>query len=239
MSIYLVSSDLPIGTGAGLGLTADQMIEDAEAMAALAAPCLGVGVLGVSLGSVSVAITTGVLTVSVAETLVVGDRVVLGTMIGAAPLVAGTVYYVQSVPSSTTLTLAATSGGAAIVTTSAGSSTSIQRSTPLTATQTSALVAIMRGAIMRWNDAGSGARSSVTAGPFGETIDTTVARRGMYWPSEITNLQAICSGGVKSGAFSYDTVATSTIHADTCSLNFGATYCSCGADIAGYPLYGV
>jgi hypothetical protein len=238
MGIYLVSTDLPVGVGAGLGLTADQMIGDAEAMAALAAPCLGVGVLGVSLGTVSVAITTGVLTVSVAETLVVGDRVVLGTMIGAAPLVAGTVYYVQSVPSSTTLTLAATSSGAAIVTTSAGSSSSIQQSTPLTATQTSALVAVMRGAIMRWNDAGSGARSSVTTGPFGETVDTTVARRGMYWPSEITSLQNICSGGVKSGAFAVDTVATTTIHADTCSLNFGATYCSCGADIAGYPLYG-
>jgi hypothetical protein len=92
---------------------------------------------------------------------------------------------------------------------------------------------------MRWNEAGSGARSSQTAGPFGETIDTTVARRGMYWPSEITNLQAICSGGVKSGAFSYDTaLGGATIHSATCALNFGATYCSCGADIAGYPLYG-
>jgi len=100
------------------------------------------------------------------------------------------------------------------------------------------MMAIMRGAIMRWNDAGSGARSSQTAGPFGETIDTTITRRGMYWPSEITSLQNVCSGGVKSGAFSVDTVATSTIHADTCALNFGATYCSCGADIAGYPLYG-
>lgn len=29
-----------------------------------------------------------------------------------------------------------------------------------------------------------------------------------------------------------------TIHAEWCSLNFGATYCSCGADIAGAPIYG-
>jgi hypothetical protein len=82
--------------------------------------------VGASLGTVAVAITTGVLTVSAAETLVVGDRVRLGAMTGGAPLVAGTTYFVASVPSSTTLTLAATLGGAAIVTTSAGSSTSIQ-----------------------------------------------------------------------------------------------------------------
>lgn len=28
------------------------------------------------------------------------------------------------------------------------------------------------------------------------------------------------------------------VHAAWCSLNFGATYCSCGADIAGAPIYG-
>ena len=28
------------------------------------------------------------------------------------------------------------------------------------------------------------------------------------------------------------------IHDETCALTFGALYCSCGADIAGYPLYG-
>jgi hypothetical protein len=32
---------------------------------------------------------------------------------------------------------------------------------------------------------------------------------------------------------------SATAHAPTCSLYFGATYCSCGADIAGFPLYGV
>jgi hypothetical protein len=80
-----------------------------------------------SLGTVSVAITTGVLTVSAVETLAVGDPVVLGAMTGGAPLVAGVTYYVASVPTTTTLTLAATLGGAAIITTSAGTSTSIAR----------------------------------------------------------------------------------------------------------------
>lgn len=43
------------------------------------------------------------------------------------------------------------------------------------------------------------------------------------------------SGG---GAFDVDTAPTNaTVHQDWCSINFGATYCSCGGDIAGYPIY--
>lgn len=43
-----------------------------------------------------------------------------------------------------------------------------------------------------------------------------------------------------SGAFAIDmTPGVSAIHDLACSLRFGATYCSCGADIAGYPIYGV
>ena len=40
-----------------------------------------------------------------------------------------------------------------------------------------------------------------------------------------------------SGAFSIDMVGTSTTHQPWCSLLLGATSCSCGADIAGYPIY--
>jgi len=45
----------------------------------------------------------------------------------------------------------------------------------------------------------------------------------------------------KSGAFAVDLAgsALAVRHAPTCSIYFGATYCSCGADIAGFPLYGV
>jgi len=78
-----------------------------------------------SLGTVAIAITTGVLTVSAAHGLSVNEAVVLGTMTTGAPLVAGTTYYVQSVPTTTTLTLSATQGGAPLATTSAGSSVSI------------------------------------------------------------------------------------------------------------------
>lgn len=41
----------------------------------------------------------------------------------------------------------------------------------------------------------------------------------------------------KSVAFSVDTTPCASIHAEVCALRFDASYCSCGADIAGYPLY--
>lgn len=42
----------------------------------------------------------------------------------------------------------------------------------------------------------------------------------------------------ESGAFGIDMLSTAgTIHADWCNLNFGANWCSCGADIAGYPIF--
>ena len=43
-----------------------------------------------------------------------------------------------------------------------------------------------------------------------------------------------------SGAFAIDMVpGIGSIHDLACSLRFGAVYCSCGADIAGKPIYGV
>lgn len=153
MGTFLIPTDLPAGTGESLGLTIEQIIEDAEALALLAAPCLG------------------------------------------------------------------------------------KYDPPLSELQTAAVRAILRGAIMRWSDAGSGARQSTSTGPFSETIDTTVTRRGMYWPSEITSLQSICSDGQSNKAFSVDTVGFGSVHAEICSVNLGATYCSCGADIAGFPLW--
>ena len=110
----------------------------------------------------------------------------------------------------------------------------------LTVADRAALKAILRGAVLRWNEAGTGALAAQTAGPFGQTIDTRQARRGMFYPSEIAQLRDIC-GGKAGGAFGIDTLGTaSLVHADTCSLNFGATYCSCGAVLTGnVPLYGV
>lgn len=99
--------------------------------------------------------------------------------------------------------------------------------------------AIIRGAVLRWHAAGSGATTTQQAGPFAQGM--TTPRKGMFWPSEITDLQSLCSSGSSSGAFSIDTIGTSgPLHADICSVNFGALYCSCGAVLTqSYPLYEV
>jgi len=105
------------------------------------------------------------------------------------------------------------------------------------------LKAILRGAILRWNDAGTGAVTQQQAGPFGQSIDTRNPRKSMFWPSEIEQLQDLCAtfNNVRSeGAFSVDTAPVmGGVHAEWCAINFGANYCSCGADIAGYPIFGV
>lgn len=102
----------------------------------------------------------------------------------------------------------------------------------------SALRAILRAAVLRWNEAGTGAVQSQTAGPYGQTIDNRQPRKGMFWPSEIEQLQALCKGE-ETGAFSIDTAPCSSVHSPICALYFGALYCSCGADLTGYvyPLY--
>lgn len=40
-----------------------------------------------------------------------------------------------------------------------------------------------------------------------------------------------------SGAFAIDMVGADSIHLPWCSLYFGGTSCSCGVDIAGYPIF--
>ncbi|OBA62191.1 hypothetical protein A5780_19220 [Nocardia sp. 852002-20019_SCH5090214] len=106
-------------------------------------------------------------------------------------------------------------------------------------TKQAALKAILRGAILRWNDSGTGAVTTQTAGPYAQTFDTRQTRRSLFWPSEIEQLQNLCATSGAGKAFSVDTVPLcGSVHADTCSLTFGALYCSCGADLAGVPLWG-
>lgn len=104
----------------------------------------------------------------------------------------------------------------------------------------SAVRAILRGAVIRWHEAGSGALQSTQTGPFGATVDTRQPRRGMFWPSEIDQLQGLCQSARTGKAFDVDTVSQlAVVHDDICALNFGALYCSCGADLTGsYSLYG-
>lgn len=56
-----------------------------------------------------------------------------------------------------------------------------------------AVKAILRGAVLRWNEAGTGALQAQQAGIFGQTLDTRQERRGMFWPSEIVALQSLCA----------------------------------------------
>lgn len=99
---------------------------------------------------------------------------------------------------------------------------------------------VLIGAVKRWVESGSGAFTQQTAGPFSVSTDTRQRTGYNLWPSEIAALQDICKTGdpERREAFSIDTApASSAWHSEVCSLRFGATYCSCGADIAGHPIY--
>lgn len=74
------------------------------------------------------------------------------------------------------------------------------------AVKVAAVKAVLRGAVLRWNDAGSGMVQQQGAGPFQQTIDTKQERRGMFWPSEIAQLRDLCSTGKAGGAFEVDTM---------------------------------
>lgn len=114
--------------------------------------------------------------------------------------------------------------------------------------QLAAVLSVLRGAVLRWDEVGAGGavtQHQQTAGPFsdGKTFFQP-QRRTLFWPSEIEQLQTICaavSGAVDDGAFAVDTApCTGSGHALICSINFGANYCSCGADLTngGGPLWG-
>lgn len=65
--------------------------------------------------------------------------------------------------------------------------------------------AILRGAILRWHDAGTGVVQQTQVGPFGQSLDTRQVRKGMFWPSEIEQLQQLCRAAPAGGAFEVDT----------------------------------
>jgi len=100
--------------------------------------------------------------------------------------------------------------------------------------------AVLMEAILRWHDAGNGARTQTVIGPFQGMVDTTVTRRGLFTPTELEELEEMCREDTDSRGGAYDTAGHTRHrgnHADVCSLNLGAHYCSCGADIAGKPLW--
>lgn len=65
---------------------------------------------------------------------------------------------------------------------------------------------VLIGAVTRWTEAGAGAFTTQTAGPFSVSTDTRQRTGYRLWPSEITELQEICKGETDpQGAFSIDT----------------------------------
>jgi len=80
---------------------------------------------------------------------------------------------------------------------------------------TTAAKAVLIEAILRWNESGGGTVTQNVAGPFQQTIDTTVRRRGLF---------------LHAGA--YDTAGhPGNRHITTCRLNTGGQCCSCGATL--------
>lgn len=73
-----------------------------------------------------------------------------------------------------------------------------------------AVKAIIRGAVLRHDEMGSGASTSVTTGPFGQVTDTRTPRRGMFSAYENDQLGDICRSfnGAKSDAFMIDMTGT-------------------------------
>lgn len=72
-----------------------------------------------------------------------------------------------------------------------------------------AAAAIIRGAVLRWAESGSGAvqTQSQAAGPFSEstTFDTRQTRRSLFYPSERTELEKLCRSNAK-GAYAVDMI---------------------------------
>lgn len=105
-----------------------------------------------------------------------------------------------------------------------------------------AVKSVLRRAILRWNDTGSGAYQSETIGGYAVVQDTRQQPRSLLWPSEIEQLQQVCAavnGPTAGKAFSIDAGGGwGPCHAPTCSASLGANYCDCGAILTGgAPLY--
>ena len=101
--------------------------------------------------------------------------------------------------------------------------------------------AIIRGAILRWNEAGTGAIKTQSSLSYAQTVDDRQPRKVMFFPSELDALRRICRGDDDTGgAFSIDTLPqrTGIVHAEICSIYFGSSGCSCGALLTqGLALY--
>ena len=82
---------------------------------------------------------------------------------------------------------------------------------------------VLLGTLKRWAEAGAGAltQRTQTAGPFNQSESYDTRQRTGYnlWPSEIADLQGLCSGSSSGRAFEVDTMP-----ADTGARRVGVDY---------------
>lgn len=71
-------------------------------------------------------------------------------------------------------------------------------------------------------------------GPFAQSLAPVNPNGDLYMTK--AERRALGCGGQQAFTVSMAPQA-GTVHRPWCSLAFGATYCSCGADIAGHPIY--
>lgn len=90
------------------------------------------------------------------------------------------------------------------------------------------------------NPDGIRSRTDASSDQFGGTVVYAGSNPGGLTITD--DERVILRGGTATttSPFSIDTAFCVTdIHADVCALRFGAAYCSCGADIAGSPIFEV
>ena len=75
---------------------------------------------------------------------------------------------------------------------------------------------------------------SQSAGPFSQTVKPVNPNGDFY----LTKAEKTALGAGAQQAFGVQIAGfCASVHLPWCNLNFGATYCSCGADIAGEPIF--
>lgn len=111
---------------------------------------------------------------------------------------------------------------------------------PLTDSQRAQVKTILRRAVIREADAGSGAKTQETAGPYSYTVDTRKSTDVSFLTEEEEDALRGVVGIVKSTqAFNTDvTSAGYSLHLPWCDLMFGGLTCSCGVSLTGsYPIF--
>lgn len=95
-------------------------------------------------------------------------------------------------------------------------------------------VEMVRRAMLAPVDQAPAGQVQQTAGPFSQSVSYTNPTGDLY----LTKAEKQMLGGAGQQAFTVPLgSAWGPVHRAWCSLAFGAAYCSCGADIAGVPIY--